>query len=167
MFSYPEPAGGLLFVPNGVYYDMETHGEADLRHPFSVSDRKPAAVAERYRLQDEFLAAVKRGDEDVTLNFPLVRTTSSLRLNRNPDILRDTKNTLIVFNTTLRITVGTLGIEPYLIDAISERWGLKIERETSLEVLDAYTTEMVSDYTHLVKTWRLSDRSPLVRKTLQ
>lgn len=178
VLSKTQAAGTLIGLMN-ILYDTDTlvypirdlraepdaENDAERRkseRPDGVDLDQAQAVAQRYEAENAFLDAVASGDEERAVRA-LGLKGQPLALHRSPDTLRDCKNTTIVLNTLMRKKLEECHVHPVFIDAISSRWGMRIERITLLSEAHALPYRMTVDYCRTARYYTTAGLSPNVR----
>lgn len=132
---------------------------------YSIPDTPDVAldiIEERYRWEDEMLAAVSAGNLSGAMEAHYHFTRYKL-LSRSSDPVRDRKNILFTFNTLLRKAVQAGHVHPLHIDNLSRQFAIQIENAFSLEQLDTLSQNMLRKYCILVNNYSRQSNSPLVQ----
>ncbi len=118
-------------------------------------------LAERYKLENELMAAVAAADTKKAVGYCC--DFQQFRLfPRSPSPLRDRKNLLIIFNTLLRKAAEAGGVHPLHIDSLSHQLAIQIEAACTMEQLQSMNAIMVRKYCLLVKNYSRRPYSALV-----
>jgi Response regulator containing CheY-like receiver domain and AraC-type DNA-binding domain len=129
-------------------------------------DRLPMAmIEERYKNEDDLLAAVGRGDMKQVTQYMNYFTKFQME-KRHDDNLRNSKNYILVLNTLLRKAVQQAEVHPAHIHDVSTDFALKIEGAYTTEEIDKLVPQMLHKYCLLVSNYSLRTYSPLVRKAV-
>ena len=128
-------------------------------------------LAKRYELENKFLDAIACGSSELAVKSyqefsDFLSASSQKILPRTDDLLRNSKNMLIILNTLCRKTVERSQVHPIYIDRFSAGFGRKIESLTSKEECDKLPIEMIEKYCSIVKDYSLATYSQLIRNTL-
>lgn len=119
------------------------------------------ALSERYKRENELLAAVAAADAKKAIS--LCYDFQQFRLSpRSPSPLRDRKNLLIIFNTLLRKAAEAGGVHPLHIDSLSRQLAIQIEASCTIEQLQSMNAIMVRKYCLLIKNYSRRPYSALV-----
>lgn len=122
-------------------------------------------IEERYDIERQLMQAVATGQ--IPKAELLFATLSKYQFeSRSTNVLRNTKNYLIILNTLLRIAVRNGDVPPFHIDKLSSAYAHKIEATTSTNAGMALMKEMVRKYCLLVKNHSMKGYSLLIRKVL-
>ncbi len=122
-------------------------------------------IKKRYEIENQLLDAVQNGDNEKAVQFYRVMMQQKFD-QRNPNIIRNVKNYLIVFNTLLRKTVELSGIHPYYINKTSMLIGNSIEGCTSILQLNNLSLTMIKEYCNLVRNHKSAGYSEHVQKII-
>lgn len=121
-------------------------------------------IKKMYKMERQLLHYVSQGNKDIALE--IVNTDSYERINqinRFPEKpIRNVKNLAIVFNTLLRKSIESEGIDEYFIHKTSENFAIKIENSLTIRELINLMTDMVADYCDLVNEYNTRVYSELV-----
>lgn len=122
-------------------------------------------MEERYRRENELLEAISRGDRRNALKS--FHAFSSTRFeSRTKDLVRDSKNRLVILNTLCRKAAEKSFVHPIYLNEISTAYAIQIEDSTSVEELNALMLDMIRRYCLLVQNQSMLNYSPVIRKTL-
>lgn len=130
-----------------------------------MPDMALSLVEERYRWEDEMLAAVSAGNLEHALEAHYHFKQYKL-LPRSGDPLRDRKNLLFTFNTLLRKSVQAGKVHPLHIDKLSTQFAVQIENTITLEELEALAPCMLRRYCLLVQNFSRRSHSRLIRSCM-
>lgn len=122
-------------------------------------------VEERYRLEDEMLAAVAAGNLEQAIRAHYQFIQYKL-FPRTADPVRDLKNILLTFNTLLRKTVQGSHVHPLHIDNLSQQFAVQIESALTTGQLRQLPSTMLRKYCLLVSNYSRSSCSRLVRNCM-
>ncbi|MCI8442436.1 MAG: helix-turn-helix transcriptional regulator [Provencibacterium sp.] len=139
-------------------------GHADYSLP-DMPDMALSLVEERYRWEDEMLAAVSTGNLELALEAHY-RFKQYKLLPRTADPLRDRKNLLFTFNTLLRKSAQAGKVHPLHIDNLSTQFAIQIESTMTVEKLDALSVQMLRRYCMLVQNFSRRSHSRLIRSCM-
>lgn len=128
-------------------------------------------LEKRYELENKFLDAIACANSNLAVKYyqefsDFISASSQKILPRTDDLLRHSKNMLIVLNTLCRKTVERSQVHPIYIDRFSADFGKKIESLTSQEECEQLPIEMIEQYCSIVKNYSLATYSQLIRNTL-
>lgn len=85
---------------------------------------------------------------------------------RTEDPIRTSKNLGFSLNTMLRKSAELAGIHPVYLDIISSNFALLIENAYRMEEVEDIKFHMIGAYCRFVRTERLDQYSPLVRRAV-
>lgn len=152
----------IEFVPN--FFDEQMlYGE------YSREDQETGdtllETEERYHLMSELLAAVK------TANAKLAIQTMNQFLAKVPGLrfsnpLKDAKNWLIIFNTSLRMTAEQAHVPPYYLGKISSKFSFRIDALTNPEYKTRIMHDMIRQYCLLIQNHAQSNYSKLIQRVM-
>lgn len=158
-------------TPNVISFNLQTlesREEYLRKHEFVIPEDPVLSMnllEKRYHSEDELLAAVSQGNTSAALK--MLSSMNTLRFtSRSNDVLRDTKNRLISFNTLLRRTAYTAGVHPFYIDVISGNYSRLIENANTVQEAEDITFYMLQSYCELVKKRSTALYSEPVRQIL-
>lgn len=148
--------------------DLETQDEYLKQHQFQIPEDPILSMhlqEKRYQYEDDLLAAIAQGNTAKALSI-----TESIRNARFPprsgDVMRDSKNFMISFNTLMRRTAYSSGVHPFYINAVSGNYVRMIEQARSRSEISDIISYIVQSYCHLVKKRSMSSYSEPVRQIL-
>ena len=148
------------FIPLNFRPDMSFFTE-----PSFVQELPATLIEDRYKAENDLLAAVALGDTGTTMQaYQKMRRFKMAR--RFPDLLQDQKNYAIIFNTLLRKAIERSQIHPYYIDRISSKYALLIDAVADVEELHKLQGDMVLEYCTYVQRYSLKQYSPMVQKVM-
>lgn len=134
---------------------------ADYQIPVSL-DVAENTIEERYSWEEKMLNAVSMGNLEQASKAHCQFLHYKL-LPRVPDPLRDKKNLTIVLNTLLRKAAQNGSVHPLHIDNLSRQFAIQIESASSVNQLNALSSNMVRKYCLLVKNYSRNAYSSLVQ----
>lgn len=113
------------------------------------------SVTFRYEFELETMKAVSTGDlawvEDLIRRWSECSHYWDFSYRLPADPLRAEKNTVVIFNTLLRVAAREGGVPPLYIHIISEKYAIAIEKRGSVEELgDEFRAEMIREYADAV-----------------
>ncbi|MGN0348295.1 MAG: helix-turn-helix transcriptional regulator [Roseburia sp.] len=122
------------------------------------------ALEDRYAMEHAFMTAVSLGrtKEALTAFSKFLQYTVAPR---TPDLVRNSKNLLIVHNTLLRIAAQKGAVHPLHIDNLSAQLAIQIEF-ASAQILQMLPYTMIRKYCLLVQNYSRRPYSSLVRNCL-
>lgn len=125
-----------------------------------------AAIEERYRYEEEMIAAIQTGDLEKVLKVD--KEFRHYRLKpRSEDTLRNAKNLMVVWNTLFRKAVQQADVHPAYIDSLSEMFARKIENCAHVNDLQSSVSrEMMHKYCLLVRNYSKRGYTSIVRDAL-
>lgn len=131
-------------------------------------DEEAELVKERYRIEQDFMKAVERGDKQAALN--LISSDNMLfsfseRFPNKP--LRRLKNLTITLNTLLRTAARNGDVPAILIHQISEKYAFEIENGENVAEIHQLQDRMIAEYCDLVKTSSLQPYSHMVQQAIE
>ena len=122
-------------------------------------------LEDRYDVERKLMQAVSVGQ--IPKAELLFTTLSKYQFeSRSTNVLRNTKNYLIILNTLLRVAARNGDVPPFHIDKLSSAYAHKIEATTSANAGMTLMKEMVRKYCLLVKNHSMKGYSLLIRKVL-
>lgn len=125
-------------------------------------------IKKMYKMERQLLHYVSQGNKEIALE--IVNTDSYERINqinRFPEKpIRNVKNLAIVFNTLLRKSIESEGIDEYFIHKTSENFAIKIENSLTIRELINLMSDMVADYCDLVNEYNTRVYSELVSNAI-
>lgn len=140
------------------------------RFNYTIDDyeKNLAWIKKMYKTERQLLHYVSQGNKDIALE--LFNTDSYERINqinRFPEKpIRNVKNLAIVFNTLLRKSIESEGIDEYFIHKTSENFAIKIENSLTIRELINLMSDMVADYCDLVNEYNTRVYSELVSNAI-
>lgn len=137
-------------------------------HEFSLQEnhvQDMQHLQERYHQEDELLTAVSHGNADRALEA-LKRISPTQFEPRNANMLRDSKNLMLTFNTLLRRTAYEAGVHPFYIDTFSRNYAILIEQSTNPDEIWDIAPYLIRSYCDLVEKRSMSSYSEPVRHIL-
>ncbi len=135
---------------------------------YSIPDTLGVAlhtIEERYRLEDEMLAAVAAGNLEQATRAHYHFTQYKL-FPRTADPVRDLKNFMLTFNTLLRKTVQSSHVHPLHIDNLSREFAIQIESALTIGQLRQLSPTMLRKYCLLVNNYSRQSCSRLVQNCM-
>ena len=151
-----------------VHFITENWGTNDVSYESSSTPElylSMDVMEERYRMENELLEAISRGDRRNALKS--FHAFSCTRFeNRTKDLLRDAKNRLVILNTLCRKAAEKSFVHPIYLNEISTSYALQIEDSSSVENLNALMLDMIRRYCLLVQNQSMMNYSPVIRKAL-
>lgn len=151
-----------------VHFITENWGTNDVSYESSSTPElylSMDVMEERYRMENELLEAISRGDRRNALKS--FHAFSCTRFeNRTKDLLRDAKNRLVILNTLCRKAAEKSFVHPIYLNEISTSYALQIEDSSSVENLNALILDMIRRYCLLVQNQSMMNYSPVIRKAL-
>jgi AraC-like DNA-binding protein len=125
-------------------------------------------IEQGYFVMNQILAEVRKGNAASAIHY--LNDFYALVVNRSrfQDKLKDAQNWLIVFNTSLRLSIQQVGIHPYYIDDISSRFSFRINDLSNGNQKDMFEfmEEMIQRYCQLVNSYSTAPYSDLIQKTI-
>lgn len=118
-----------------------------------------------YAVEEVYLKAVERGDLgyiDRLEAGPDMGVSIPKRFPNNP--LRESKNLAITLNSISVRAALRGGLEEGVAHSLSHAFGIRIEKQISVEALNRLNTEMMVTYIQAVYKYSLESYSPLVRQ---
>lgn len=130
-----------------------------------MSDVSSKALEERYKWENELLAAVAAGNLKQSMDalFQLSQYKIPARL---ADPIRNQKNLLLSFNTLLRKAVERSHVHPLHIDTLSRQLSIQIESVLMPDHLTPLPGILIRKYCMLVNNYSRRAYSPLVQTCL-
>lgn len=121
----------------------------DFDHSFSEGDLSLNLVEQRYHIEQQMIAAVKQQNikEAIRLHKKMLQFNYG---ERTSNLLRNSKNFIIVFNTLLRTAARECEVHPFYIDKISRQFAIEIEQCTNDVQLMKLSTDMIRKYCLLI-----------------
>lgn len=123
-------------------------------------------LEERYRYEKLMLQEVRQGNTDKALHYYRQFSRASRSIVRTEDPIRTSKNLGFSLNTMLRKSAELAGIHPVYLDIISSNFALLIENAYRMEEVEDIKFHMIGAYCRFVRTERLDQYSPLVRRAV-
>ena len=125
-------------------------------------------VEERYRIEQNFMHAVERGDKQAALK--LISSDNMLfsfseRFTNQP--LRRLKNIAVILNTILRIAARNGHVPAILIHQISEKFAYEIENGENVAAIQQIQDRMIGEYCDLVKAASLKKYSYMTQRAIE
>ena len=114
----------------------------------------------RYQLMRELLNSVRTANLSRATQM-LNQFLSAAPKRRFSNALKDTKNWLIVFNTSLRMTAEQAGVHPFYLDKLSQKFSYRIDALSSPDRKAKFMHDMVRQYCQLI-TNHAESRYPLL-----
>ena len=124
-----------------------------------------AYMERQYEKEDTLMYYISTGNLDEVEKFCSHMSLSSLSL-RIPDLLRNHKNNLIIFNTLCRKAAQSGGVHPVYLDSESNKIAQRIENALSLKELEGLFRNMPRRYCMLVCSYSMKDYSAIVQKVI-
>lgn len=121
----------------------------DFEHSFSEGDLSLNLIEQRYLIEQQMIAAVKQQNikEAMHLHKKMLQFNYG---QRTSNLLRNSKNFIIVFNTLLRTATRECEVHPFYIDKISRQFAIRIEQCTNNLQLMKLSTDMIRKYCLLI-----------------
>lgn len=151
-----------------VHFITENWGPNDVSYEFTSTPElylSMDVMEERYRMENELLDAISRGDRRNALKSFHAFSTTRFE-SRTEDLVRDSKNRLVILNTLCRKAAEKSFVHPIYLNEISTDYALQIESSSSVENLNALMLDMIRRYCLLVQNQSMLHYSPVIRKTL-
>lgn len=125
-----------------------------------------AIVNRRYTIEDRFITAVSRGETDAAKKAfkEFDEVCSDLRF--ISDDLRDRFAEATIWRTVTRTAAKRAGLNPVLIDSISQEYAQKMRYTTSAAQLKYLATCLIERFCVEVQVMRENNYSPPVRKAI-
>ncbi len=122
-------------------------------------------IEENYRLEDQLMDAVGRGDHKAAFRFSkqLIENGAG---GKALEKLRNVKNILFVVNTLFRKAAQWGDVHPYYIHQISSVFATEIEAQPTVASLYQLHEKMLHKYCMLVKNHSLKDYSAVIRSAV-
>lgn len=120
---------------------------------------------ERYRLMASLLAAVKNTNAKLAIQI-MNQFLAKIPGPRFSNPLKDAKNWLIVFNTSLRITAEQASVHPYYLGKISEKFSFRIDALTNPDHKTRIMQDMIRQYCLLIQNHAQCEYSKLIQRVL-
>lgn len=114
----------------------------------------------RYQLMCELLNSVRTANISRATQM-LNQFLSSAPKRRFSNALKDTKNWLIVFNTSLRMTAEQAGVHPFYLDKLSQKFSYRIDALSSPDRKAKFMHDMMRQYCQLI-TNHTESRYPMM-----
>lgn len=122
-------------------------------------------IEARYEAERMLMEAVAKGHSHKVVHL-ISHASEFIFENRTQDNVRNTKNYMVVMNTLLRKAVQTGGVPPYFIDKLSSEFAKKIENSAGGKDTERLASEMVEQYSRLVKEHSIKNYSASVQKAM-
>ena len=123
------------------------------------------SIEERYAVENQFLDMIATGNYNAATRL-YAQFKNYKIAPRNPNIVLNTKNLLIILNTLCRKAVERGNVHPVYIDELSTRLAIQInEAETDTE-LDQIEGEMIHKYCLLVRNHSMKNYSQLTQRCI-
>lgn len=122
-------------------------------------------LEERYRIEQELLQAVSKGNIEKALDF-LNQSNRYKVAKRYKETNRNYRNLLISFNTLCRKAIESACVHPVYMDEVSTKFAKQIETVCSETEALKLKTQMVRKYCMLVINHSLRGYSPLIQKVI-
>lgn len=139
----------------------------------SYSEKQPLAnrsaikeLETRYNMETKMMDAVARGDEKAvkqTMDSSAYRFHYEQRAN---NVLRNSKNYMIIVNTLYRKAAQTRNVHPVYLDQVSRRYAIQIENMNNATEGKEIQHAMIHDYCELVLHHTTSGHSKLIQDVL-
>lgn len=168
----------ILTFADEVYGDSDSYtvefvptffDEQMLYGDYSLEEQEPADILldneERYRLMSELLAAVKVANARLAIQT-MNRFLAKVPGQRFSNPLKDAKNWLIVFNTSLRMTAEQAHVHPYYLGKISSKFSFRIDALTNPDYKTRIMHDMIRQYCLLIQKHAQSDYSQLIQRVM-
>ncbi|EDP68351.1 hypothetical protein CAT7_09925 [Carnobacterium sp. AT7] len=152
-----------IIQPNMIFSDM---GEATLiQNTLASNENSYAEIEKSYQVEKKILNAVEKGDHEKAIELlEFYKIDLTYRIPGNP--LRTYKNLGFSLNTSLRITVERVGVDPIYIHLLSNKIAIQIENLTTISELENIRTFMVIEYCQLVDAERSKRYSPVIKEAV-
>ncbi len=138
------------------FQHLDHHWQGE--EPASIPDPDTTAELEhvrrvetRYAASAAMTEAVKQGNLSLAYRFIQRMQSVPDDLVRNPNSLRNAQNLCIILNTQLRHAMEESGVPPYRLDQLSGGIARQIEKFKSPAAVNAYYSEILSQYCTLAQ----------------
>ena len=122
---------------------LESREDYLKKHEFVVPEDPILSMnvlEKRYHGEDALLDAITQGNASTALE--ILSSMGAIRFSsRSGDLVRDTKNRMLSFNTLLRRTAYTAGVHPFYIDVMSDNYARLVENATTTQEIDDITNQ--------------------------
>lgn len=147
---------------------IHAHEQANKTYENAVIDEDVDLINRRYRIEEDFMHAVKKGDKKAALNqisSDNMLFSFSERFPNQP--LRRLKNLTTTLNTLLRIAARNGDVPAILVHRISEKFAYDIENGDNISTLHRIQDQMIKEYADLAKSNTLNMYSHMIRKAIE
>lgn len=120
----------------------------------------------RYTMETKMMDALSRGNEKAVEQ---AMDSNSYRFHyeqRANNIMRNSKNYMIIVNTLFRKAVQTRNVHPVYLDQISRRYAIRIENMNNINEAREVEHAMIHDYCELVIQHTTSGHTKLIQSIL-
>ncbi len=124
-----------------------------------------STIEERYRVENQMLEAVSKGDENRAHELHQKFQTFQLRP-RTENALLNKKHGVIILNTLFRKAVEAGGVHPLYIDDLSGKFAILINEARSERELDHLSADMLHKYCLMVKNHSMTGYSQVVKDVI-
>lgn len=140
--------------------EMDEVGERDdVLMQMQVTER-------RYAYESEMMETVSKGLTHRAEMMLRNVTQTMMFEQRMADPIRNIKNYIIICNTLMRKAAQQGGVHPLYLDRISSAFAARIELIATVEAGNRLISEMILDYSRLVRKHAHEHYSPVVRKAV-
>ena len=152
-----------IIQPNMVLSDAN---EVELiQHTLDANENTYSEITNSYKVEKQILRAVEESNQKKAIELlEFFKIDLTYRIPGNP--LRTYKNLNFSLNTSLRLTVERVGINPIYLHLLSNKIAILIENLTTLSELEEIRVFMVSEYCHLVEADRSKKYSPVIKEAV-
>lgn len=152
-----------MLQPNMILSDVS---EVNLiQHTMDANENSYAEIEKSYKVEKKILNAVEKGDHEEAIKLlEFYKIDLTYRIPGNP--LRTYKNLGFSLNTSLRITVERVGVDPIYIHLLSNKIAILIENLTTIAELENIRAFMVLEYCRLIDADRSKRYSPVIKEAV-
>lgn len=150
---------------------LPDQGEIQMEHsPLILKIRKNpeisvSTIEERYKVENQMLEAVSKGDEKRAHELHQKFQTFQLRP-RTENALLNKKHGVIILNTLFRKAVESGGVHPLYIDDLSGKFAILINEARSERELDHLASDMLHKYCLMVKNHSMTGYSRVIKDVI-
>ena len=123
------------------------------------------AIERRYAFENDIIHAVAMGRAYMESQLRSAFSAHFLE-KRTSNLLRNSKNYMIIMNTLLRKAAEQGGVHPMHIDKLSSKFAEKIENMPVVSETSSLMCEMFRSYCKMVSEHSMQHLSPVVQRTL-
>lgn len=150
---------------------LPDQGEIQMEHsPLILKIRKNpeisvSTIEERYKVENQMLEAVSKGDEKRAHELHQKFQTFQLRP-RTENALLNKKHGVIILNTLFRKAIEAGGVHPLYIDDLSGKFAILINEARSERELDHLASDMLHKYCLMVKNHSMTGYSRVIKDVI-